>query len=143
MPAGGRNRKPNRLWLARKRRSLRQKQVAYILNHHTADQVSRYEKGTRIPTLETALMLEIIYKVPLRILFKEVYDELQQEVQQKVESTPGLIHIAEEMKEAESSDSQSYCTYEDIINMPAASQADSVPVRLHITKLAKKLARRH
>lgn len=143
MTTGGRNQKPNRLWLSRKRRSFRQKQVAYILNHHTADQVSRYEKGTRIPTLETALMLEIIYKAPLRVLFNELYDELQNEVRQKVESNPSLKHIAEEMRQLKSGSQQNFCTYEDVINMPAASRAELVPAKLHITKLAKKLAYRH
>lgn len=139
MPIGGKTKKQNRLWLARKRRSLRQKQVAYLLNHYTADQVSRYEKGTRMPTLETALMLEIIYGVPLRVLFKEQYEELQIEVRRKIEANPSLKHI-KDIEEAGHRDSKQFCTYEDTANIPAVSQAELVPVYRHIAKLSKKLA---
>src|SRR5438105_9729363 len=90
MPPRGRNSIENRLWQTRKRRGLEQKQVAYLLNYHTADQVSRYELGTRLPTLETALLLEMIYSAPLRVLYKDLYERLQAEFKERLERIPQL-----------------------------------------------------
>ena len=39
-----------------------------MLGHKTTDQVSRYEKGERLPGLKLLLLLEIIYGVPPRVL---------------------------------------------------------------------------
>src|ERR671932_984676 len=90
MSPGGRKTVENLLWQIRKRRGLEQKQVAYLLNHHTPDQVSRYELGTRLPTLEIALLLEMIYGAPLRVLYKDLYEQLQTKLRTRFEHIPQL-----------------------------------------------------
>jgi transcriptional regulator with XRE-family HTH domain len=50
-----------------------QKEMAYLLGSHTAGSISRYERFKRVPTLETALRMEIILGVPVRELFAGLY----------------------------------------------------------------------
>jgi len=85
-------------------------------------------------------MLQIIYRQPLHLLFKGLFEELQNEVRRKTEGSPALKHITEDLAETEQGDGQNFCTYSDLANTPAASQAELVHVYRHVTKLAKKLA---
>jgi transcriptional regulator with XRE-family HTH domain len=139
MNPGGKYKKHNSLWLARKRAGLRQKQVAHLLGHRTVDQVSRYEKGTRLPTLETALMLEIIYRTPLRQLFSDLYEELHGKIRHRVENISSMNQLAQDMAGQEDADSREFCTYADRLRMPTLSPAERAHVHRHITKLARKL----
>lgn len=139
MHLGGKDKTHNRLWSARKRRGLSQKQVAFLLGHHTADQISRYEKGLRLPTLETALKLEIIYRTPLRMLFSERYDQLCAELQQKIQGSQALRSLCEDFA-SQAEDGSEFCTYADLLRMPAPSEADLSRVRRHVIQLTKKMA---
>jgi transcriptional regulator with XRE-family HTH domain len=138
MQPGGRTSIENRLWQTRKRRGLEQKQVAYLLNHHTADQVSRYELGTRLPTLETALLLEMIYGAPLRVLYKDLYERLQAEFKDRLERLPQLH---ERLSEFLGEDGvREYCAYRELIQSGHPAQSDLLKARRHVTELAKRLA---
>lgn len=130
---------PNRLWLARKRRGLEQKQVTYLLDHKSIDQLSRYEQGARLPSLENALKLEIIYGVPLRFLYKEISAKLEDEVWQRISLNPAL-HKRFGNRAAQEAGLSEYCAYAELIAAPRASEADRAVARRHITALAKKLA---
>jgi transcriptional regulator with XRE-family HTH domain len=137
---GGRVKKPNRLWLARKRRSLGQKQVAFLINK-TIDEISRYERGVRLPELPSILALEIIFGAPLRILFKEFYDQVLAEVRQRIESSEALkATYAEFLPASEENGAHEYCPYEDMLRMPNLSLVERGKVRDHVTRIAKKLA---
>jgi transcriptional regulator with XRE-family HTH domain len=63
----------NRLWIYRKRMRYSQRTVALLLGHKTATHVSAYEHGRRLPSLETALKLELILRVPVAFLFQDAY----------------------------------------------------------------------
>lgn len=71
----------NCLWIVRKKSGLPQKQVAFLLGHKNTTQLSRYERGARIPSLETALKLESAYNTPVRVLFSGLYDQFHADVQ--------------------------------------------------------------
>jgi|ERR671927_121102 transcriptional regulator with XRE-family HTH domain len=133
------NKQPNRLWLARKRRGLEQKQVSYLLDHKGIDQLSQYEQGTRLPTLENALKLEIIYGVPLRFLYKELSARLEDEVWQRISLNP-VLHKRFGNRTTQVAGLSEYCAYAELIAAPHASEADRVAARRHVTALAKKLA---
>jgi transcriptional regulator with XRE-family HTH domain len=128
----------NRLWNARKRVGLGQKQLARLLDHKTADQVSRYERGTRLPTLQTALELEIALGIPLRILFSDLYEQLRAELMEKIKSNPQLSAFYDE--ELLNKDAREYCTYAEMLDNPNASESERAKVRAHVTRLAKKIA---
>jgi transcriptional regulator with XRE-family HTH domain len=138
MLPGGRNNVENRLWQTRKRRGLEQKQVAYLLNQNTPDQVSRYELGTRLPTLETALLLEMIYGAPLRVLYKDLYERLQADLRSRFERIPQLKDRLPEFLTEEGV--REYCAYRELLQASQPTQADLLKVRRHVTELAKRLA---
>lgn len=138
MSPGGKRAVENRLWQTRKRRGLEQKHIAYLLNHHTADQVSRYELGTRLPTLETALLLEMIYGAPLRVLYKDLYERLQSEYRERLERVTQLQdRLAEFLNE---DGAREYCAYRELIQTGQPSQVDLLKARRHVTELAKRMA---
>lgn len=137
MRSGGKTKTNNRLWLARKRRGLQQKQIAKLLGYQTVTQVSRYEKGFRVPSLETALRLEIILGVPLRMLFNELYEQLEGDIRQKMEQIPSLRKI---FQESEEDGAEAYCAYSELLRSLSPTKAECDRARKHVTELAKKLA---
>ncbi len=68
---------PNQLVVYRRRMGLPQRLVSRLLGHQGASVLSRYERGRLLPTLEMALRLEIIYRVPVAFLFPTLYETLR------------------------------------------------------------------
>ena len=135
---GGKALKRNRLWIARKRRGLVQKQVAHLLDT-SIDEISRCERGVITPGLEIALGLEIVYGLPVRLLFKDLYEDLQSRISKKVSQQGSLKRIYDDVLKSGQKLGES-CTYQDLLQMTSLSAADAAKVRSHITQLAKKLA---
>jgi transcriptional regulator with XRE-family HTH domain len=130
------NKPHNQLWLARKRLGLGQKQVARLLNHKTTDQVSRYEKGERMPGLMLLLQLEIIYGIPPRVLYREYYEQLQAEIIRRAGSLQTLSG-AYTPSPAEPKLFSEFCSYEEILQNLKLSQAENDRVRKHIVTLMR------
>lgn len=76
---------PNQLVLYRRRMGFSQKHVAQLLGHKDASLLSHYERGRRLPTLLTALRLEIVYRVPVAFLYRDLYEELREEIRAQEE----------------------------------------------------------
>lgn len=76
---------PNRLWKYRRRMGFTQTQVAAILGYLPSTSLSQYERGRRLPRLETALKLEIVYRIPIAALYPELYQELKAELRSREE----------------------------------------------------------
>jgi transcriptional regulator with XRE-family HTH domain len=127
----------NNLWQARKRIGLERKQVAFLLSHKTTDDISRYEKGNSLPNLNTALKLEIIYRVPIRLLFQSLFEEYREEIfalkkRQSVTFAQNLNKIpkaADELKQEES------CFYADILKSHVPSRLELEAVTRHTISL--------
>jgi len=132
---GGSNKNQHRLWLARKRRGLKQKQIAHLLSHKSIDQISRYENGTRLPKLQTALKLEIIYGIPLRLLFSDLYVQLRGEVKDRALISRGLSNALPDLISGDGR-----CSYAELMSSPTVSPEELLQVRDHVTDLAKKMA---
>jgi len=62
----------------RKRAGLSQGELAYLLGARDGTKISRYERFTRKPSLETALAYEAILGTPARDLFAGVYARAEQ-----------------------------------------------------------------
>ena len=73
----------NRLWLYRKKMGYSQKVVAQLLGRKSSARICDYERGKFLPSLETALKLEIILGIPLRELYSNIYRQLQREINHK------------------------------------------------------------
>ena len=84
-----RGRWPNRLWRYRRRMSFSQQRVANLAGYLTPSDISRFERGERLPSLIMALKLEIIYRVPVAFLFPDLYVRLRQAIRAKEEQSQG------------------------------------------------------
>ena len=136
---GGKIRIPNRLWSARKRRGLAQKQVAFLIAK-TIEEVSRYEKGMRLPELPTMLALEIVYGASLRALYKDLYEQVLAEIRRRIKTRAGVGTInAELLADIEKAEGY-YCAYEEMLKLSSTPAIEQGVVRDHVTKLARKLA---
>lgn len=67
----------NDLASARRRMGFTKKFVASLI-HRSVDTVGKYEIGTLMPPLETALQLELIYRMPVAYLYVHLYRELRE-----------------------------------------------------------------
>lgn len=116
----------NRLWQARQRCGLEQKQVARLLGHKNCDQISRYERGARLPGLRIALKLEIIYRTPVSHLFPEHYQNCQTEIAAARTQTDqsGKLMCGDENRQLPDAH---VCTYESLMlkKKPTASQINA------------------
>jgi transcriptional regulator with XRE-family HTH domain len=71
---------PNYLRAYRKRLSLSQDDVAYLLGANSGAKVCRYERFNREPSFHTALAYEAIFCKPGSELFGELYQKIQKDV---------------------------------------------------------------
>lgn len=69
---------PNDLLRQRKRLALSQDEVAFLMGTHGGAGISRYEQSAQMPSLETALALEIILQRPAKELFPGIHAKAQQ-----------------------------------------------------------------
>lgn len=130
---------PNRLWQARHRRGLGQKRVATLLNYKKLEQLSRFEQGTRLPSLAHALALEIIYGVPVRVLFYGLYQELQRDLRDKTQQ-PLRPVVSEMFERADTKAGLELCVYEEMLRSALLTPLERQQVRDHVTRLAQQLA---
>ena len=63
----------NHLRRYRKRGALTQAEIAYLLGAACGSKVSRHERATRPPSLQTALTYQAIFGVPVHELFPQDY----------------------------------------------------------------------
>ncbi len=126
----------NHLTLVRKKNALGQKQIAALLGHKTADQISRYELGVKMPTLKTAIKLGIIYNVPIRTLFYGYYELCLNEVRRQENnpngkaSNPGSFN-ADSARETE------FCTVAEKLKSFSVPEPELNKARSHIAELIK------
>lgn len=82
----------------RKKFGLTQHEVAELVGMDTGQIVSRHEGQTRIPNFKAAIAYQIVFDVPLRALFPELYKEVEREV---LERACALRDRIEQEKEVE------------------------------------------
>ena len=68
----------------RRRSSLGQQDVAFLLGSKDRAKVCRYEQGRRLPSLRTALALAAILNVPIAVLFGGIQQEVQENVAEQI-----------------------------------------------------------
>jgi transcriptional regulator with XRE-family HTH domain len=75
----------NRLWRERRRTGLSQQRVADLVGYHSPCEISRFERGERLPSLVMAMKLEIVYHTPVAFLFPDLYVRLREAIREKQE----------------------------------------------------------
>jgi transcriptional regulator with XRE-family HTH domain len=76
---------PNYLKTFRKRTGISQDDLALLLGAKSGAKVSRYERCSRRPALETALAYEVIFRVPVKHLFAGLYQKVEKRVTKRVQ----------------------------------------------------------
>ncbi len=80
---------PNYLRSNRKRLTLSQEEVAFLLGNQGGAQISRYERFNREPSLETALAFEVIFQRSASELFGGLYQKVEQQVMERAKTLAG------------------------------------------------------
>ncbi|QQS40040.1 MAG: helix-turn-helix transcriptional regulator [Acidobacteriota bacterium] len=125
----------NNLWIARNRLGLELKQVAYLLSHQNPNLVSRYERGEHIPGLEMAFKLEVIYKMPVQKLFKDLYKQCDKEIRTRRAGNPGIYprsiyrNGTNKLKESE------FCSYDEFLKSHIPNEIELGLITKHIISL--------
>jgi transcriptional regulator with XRE-family HTH domain len=94
----------NYLRTHRRRFRFSQDEVAFLLGTKSGTKVSRYEHGTREPSLETALAYEILFGRPLKELFAGKVERIERTLAKRAgdllaqlsaqpETDPGKIEV--------------------------------------------------
>lgn len=71
---------PNYLISNRRRLALSQEEVAFLLGQREGSSISRFESFRRMPDLEEAIALAIVYDLPIPELFAGVFSRVEREV---------------------------------------------------------------
>jgi transcriptional regulator with XRE-family HTH domain len=74
----------NCLRTARRRAGFTQPELAFLLGINDAGQVSRYERGTRLPSLLTAIGYDLILGEPVEALFASLRSGLALKVKNRM-----------------------------------------------------------
>lgn len=123
----------NQLSLVRRRRLLQQKQVATLLGHKKAETLSRYERGTKMPSLKTALKLAIIYKIPIRAMLDGYYEACRAEILRH-ENELGKTKTR---SAARVTRSQGYCSFEERLKTKQINGLDLKRAHKHTIELVR------
>jgi transcriptional regulator with XRE-family HTH domain len=62
----------------RKKFGLTQREAALLVGMETGQIISRHESKARIPSFKTVVAYQIVFDVPLRALFPEIYQEVEE-----------------------------------------------------------------
>jgi len=74
---------PNYLKANRMRLALSQDEVAFLLGAQSGTKACRYERFARVPSLETALAYEAIFKTSVSELFGGLYQKVERKVAER------------------------------------------------------------
>ena len=124
----------NNLMLIRRKLGLERKQVAILLGHKTANEISRFERSIKKPGLKTAFKMQIIYGFPIQILFYGYYGKCLREIRTQ-EKVLNKNKIQSKDNDNMGLEKTEFCTIAENLKNPDVSDADLDSARNHITKL--------
>jgi len=78
-------RQPNYLRLYRKKSPLTQSDIAFLLQLTDYSNISRYEKGHRVPNIDLLITYHFLFKVPIESLFELQSNEMLVNLKQRIE----------------------------------------------------------
>ena len=79
----------NYLYRLRRIRGYSQKQLAMLLGLRTREAISDFEQGRRLPSLQTAILLEIVLGTRLHEIYPEMYEHLGVAAVRREDALPG------------------------------------------------------
>lgn len=96
----------------RKRSGLSQRQLAKILGYRSRSVVSRHECSNSMPSLETALAYQAIFRVPVADLFPGRYHNIEKAIEMQVAALKAML----EKKSANDADAKATAQVLEWIN---------------------------
>ncbi len=84
----------NRIWKYRNARGLKQTELAFLIGHENAAQVSRYERGLVLPKLEQLFKLCCALDIRVESLYPGLVEEWRREVETRHDKQTVKIHDA-------------------------------------------------
>lgn len=128
----------NDLRQIRKRCGLDRKQIALLLSHKWTSEISKYEQGVHLPNLETALQLEAIYHMPIKLMFPSLFERIKKDIAQKKEQHPQLFPDKNWFpKNAEQLEAEEFCFYANILKSRIPNAPELQVVNKHVINLVK------
>lgn len=79
----------------RQRHALSEEELALLINQRAKSSIALIESGDRLPTLESAFALQVVFGIELRQLFPDYYDLVEDGVMRRA----NLLHESLEMKD--------------------------------------------
>ena len=70
--------------------------MAHLLNHADNSQYSKWERGEKKPSLSNALKLAHIFKVPVEVLYADLYQSCMEEVDEQAKALSCSDEVEEE-----------------------------------------------
>lgn len=132
-----RSKHPNTALLrARRRRGFERKQVSWLLGHRGPQGIAQYERGQKLPSIQNAVRLSLIYGCDLEEIFPETY-RLAREAIAEISTSHRMLarnRVTDLLRTVNK------CTYENDLNDPEKAESHRGEIRDHITRLAKSLA---
>lgn len=96
---------PNYLRVYRRKTPLTQSDIAFLLNLQDYSNISRYENGKRVPSIDLLIMYHFLFRVPIEKFFEEkslsLTSNLKERIKDliaKLESDPGIPNNLERVK---------------------------------------------
>jgi transcriptional regulator with XRE-family HTH domain len=130
---GGQNKKRTRLWQAWRRSGLTLSEIGFLLGKESDAQLSRYNSGQRLPTLRTALLLEIVLGTNIRSLFPEEFEELSSRISARAQLRRG---VKDKLNDTMASD---FCSFEELLEKPFITKEVRMKIHRHCASLINRL----
>jgi len=73
----------NNLWKFRKIANLKQKDLAYLLGIKNISQISRWEKGERLPSLKNCFKLSVVFGCSVEEIFSDLYEKTKNFIEKR------------------------------------------------------------
>lgn len=91
----------NYLQIYRKRSSLTQPDVAFLMEHQDHSKLSRYEKGQRTPSIEMLLAYHLLFDVPIEAFFERQKQELHLRILRRIHDLRNELKARDNIPKAE------------------------------------------
>lgn len=121
---------------ARRRRVLERKQASWLLGYKGPQLLAEYERGEKLPSLQNAIKLTLIYGCDLEEIFPEKYKLAREQIFEKTKAQRfiALDRIPDLLNNI------NRCSFEDALEDQTKAELHRGDIRDHITRLAKALA---
>jgi hypothetical protein len=127
----------NNLSRYRKRIGIEKKKISFLLDNKSDDPLSRYEKGQHLPSLRTALMLEVIYRIPIRLLYYQLFEHCQREVAERLRQHPQLLPDLNQFpSRPEQLKHEEFCFYANLLKDQIPNELELQTVTKHVIHLS-------